>query len=159
MGTTKSDVKEAVSTAEAAIRHSIERIESSLERVTPRVRGALDGVLAGLSHRLETIPSMGVGEAASKGTRRTEAAAMAATGRLAEAAEHLADAVSKAPVPSSRKAVRAGQRAIADTARTASKELRRAAGGNRPVGRALAGGAFLAAAALAVLLARRSLRA
>lgn len=161
MGTTKSDAKASISSAEAVLRHSVDRIESSLDRVTPRVRGLLDEVLAGLRHRLEALPSMGgsVGEAATKGTQRAEAATRAATARLAEAAEHLADAVSHAPVPASRKAVRAGQKAIAETARTASKELRTASGGSQPVGSALWGGAFLAAAAIAVLLVRRASRA
>lgn len=89
------------SDARAAIRHSITRIESSLDRVAPRLRGGLDEVLTGLRHRLDALPPVGgsIGEAASKGAHKAEAAAQAATGRLAEAAEHLADAVSHAPVP------------------------------------------------------------
>jgi hypothetical protein len=142
----------------AAIRHSITRIESSLDRVAPRLRGGLEEVLTGLRHRLDALPPVGqsVGEAASKGAHKAEAAAQVATGRLAEAAEHLADAVSRAPVPATRKAIRAGQKAIADTAHTASKELRRASGGTRTGSGALSGAILLAAAAAATFLARRA---
>lgn len=153
MDTTKSDVRATVSAAEAAVRRSIDRIEANLDRVTPQARRRLDEALDGLRHRLDELAPVAetVGEAASKGTRKAEEAARALTGRLAESAEHLADAVSEAPVPASRKAVSAGQKAIADAARSASAELRRTTGA-RPA----AAGILVAIGVIAAVVALRA---
>jgi hypothetical protein len=98
MGTTNSDARAAISAAETAIQQSIDRIESSLDRVAPQTRSRLDGVLTALRHQLDTLAPVGedLGQAAAKGAERADSAARGATARLAKAAERLADAVSQA---------------------------------------------------------------
>jgi hypothetical protein len=158
--TTKSDVRATVSAAEAAIRRSVDRIESNLDRVTPQARKRLDQAVNGLRRRLEDLSPVAesVGDAAWRGSRKAEETARALTGRLAESAEHLADVVSDAPVPASRKAVSAGQKAIADAARSASAELRRTTGARPATAGILIGVGVIAALVTVLRALQRSRR-